>query len=80
LASDERLLDRLDAPLLDFTTAVFGLHADWLRRSDADQVLPARNLDKSRRKLSGLPPGTERGPLGGETGSGIPVPAGSTVT
>jgi hypothetical protein len=39
LASDERLLDRLDAPLLDFTTAVFDLHPDWLRREDATQVL-----------------------------------------
>jgi hypothetical protein len=47
LGTDERLLDRLDAPLLDFTTAVFDLHQDWLRREDANQVLRAHNFYKS---------------------------------
>ncbi len=46
LTNDTALVDRLDAELLDFTTNVFALHGDYLRRPESEHLYPRRSLYK----------------------------------
>src|SRR5664279_1552360 len=47
LSSKERLLERLDDAILDFTQELFALDQNWLRRNHARRVLRSRNFYKS---------------------------------
>jgi hypothetical protein len=46
LSSEERLLERLDGALLDFTTETFALGRDWLRQGGATKVLTSLDFYK----------------------------------
>lgn len=47
LSDRDRILKRLDAPLLDFTEQIFALNRDWLRRDDASHILQSVDFYKS---------------------------------
>jgi hypothetical protein len=51
LSNDENLLNRLDGPLLDFTTEIFALDRNWLRQG-SDRVLRCRDFYKNVESLA----------------------------
>jgi len=47
LSNSDRLLSRLDAPLINFTTDIFALNPDWLRHEDCKHMLSSWDFYKS---------------------------------
>jgi hypothetical protein len=52
LSTQERLLERLDSQLLDFTTETFSLHHAWLRQGGAAQILTSLDFYKNVERLA----------------------------